>query len=95
MGSKRSFQDFQNPRYIGIFMSQRERERTRERERARARERARKGKRERQGQGKGKGKGKRESTKALAILFLNRLGQSKKSVKYTVLYRKERYSMYS
>jgi hypothetical protein len=36
----------------------------------------------------------RESTKALAILFLNRLGQSEKSANYTVLYRKERYSIY-
>jgi hypothetical protein len=37
----------------------------------------------------------RESTKALAILFLNRLGQNEKSANYTVLYRKEWYSMYS
>jgi hypothetical protein len=36
----------------------------------------------------------RESTKALAILFLNGLGQNEKSANYTVLYRKERYSMY-
>jgi hypothetical protein len=28
----------------------------------------------------------RESTKALAILFLNRLGQSEKSSNYTLLY---------
>jgi hypothetical protein len=43
----------------------------------------------------GKGKRERERTKAQAIIFLNRPGQSEKSANYTVLYRKERYSMYS
>jgi hypothetical protein len=38
------------------------------------------------GQGQGKWQGERQSTKALAILFLNRLGQSEKSANYTVLY---------
>jgi lipocalin len=52
------------------------------------------GKGQEKGKGQGKGKGERESTKALTILFLNCLGQSKKSANYTVLYRKERYSMY-
>ncbi len=64
---KCNFQDFQNQRYISIFMSQRERERERER-------------------GKTKRKGReRESTKALVILFLNRLAQTEKSANYTVL----------
>jgi hypothetical protein len=56
-----------------------------------------KGKGQGRGQGKGQGKGmrERESTKALAIIFLNRLGQNEKSANYTVLYRKEWYSMYS
>ncbi len=51
--------------------------------------RAGKGKGKRKGQGKGQGKGQererereRESTKALAIFFLNRLGQSEKSANY-------------
>jgi hypothetical protein len=44
------------------------------------------------GKGKEKEKGK-ERTKARAILFLNRLDQNEKSTNYTVLYRKERYSM--
>jgi hypothetical protein len=63
--------------------------------RARARVRAGKGKRKGQekgqGQGKGKGQGKREreSTKALAILFLNCLGQSEKSTNNL----KEQYGM--
>jgi hypothetical protein len=43
---KNNIQDFQNKRYIGIFMSQREREGGRER--ARARVRKGKGKRERE-----------------------------------------------
>jgi hypothetical protein len=47
---KKYFQDFQNQRYIGIFMSQRDREkektgRARKRERERERGRAGKGKR--------------------------------------------------
>jgi hypothetical protein len=64
-----------------------QRERARARVRARARARARNGQK--------KGKGERESTKALAILFLNRLVQSEKSTNYTVLFRKEQYSTYS
>jgi hypothetical protein len=49
-----------------------------------------KGEEKKKGTGKGTGKRKeRESTKALAILFLNLLGQSEKSANYTVLCRKE------
>jgi lipocalin len=53
--------------------------------------------------GKGKGKKKeregkerereREKKKAQAVIFPNRPGQSEISVNYTVLYRKEQYSM--
>jgi hypothetical protein len=57
---------------------ERERERERDRERGRERERDRESERERQ----------KESTKALVILFLNRLGQTEKSTNYTVLYGK-------
>ncbi len=53
---KNNFQDFQNQRYIGIFMSQREREKKRERERARAKARARAIARARPGKEKGKRK---------------------------------------
>jgi hypothetical protein len=48
-----------------------------------------KGKRKR----KGKGKRERASTKAWAIIFLNRPGQSEKSANYTVMYMEEQYSM--
>jgi hypothetical protein len=53
-------------------------ERDRERDRDRDRDRERKGI-------------ERESTNALAILFLNRLGRRKKSANNAVLYRKEYY----
>jgi hypothetical protein len=46
------------------------------------------------GKGTGKGKGERESTNELALLFINRLGQSEKSANYAVLYRKERCNKY-
>jgi hypothetical protein len=94
-----------------VFLCPKERERQREREREReskskseseseSKSESRKGEEKEKGTGKGTGKGKgkereRESTKALAIFFLNRLGQSEKSANYTLLYRKERYSMYS
>jgi hypothetical protein len=88
--------------YVPNREKERERERGRARVRARARARAGKGKGKRKGQGKGQGKGKRkgkererECRKALAILFLNRLGHSEQFTNYTVLYRKEWYSMYS
>jgi hypothetical protein len=63
-------------------------ERKLDRERAWVWERAREREQEhgkRKGQDKGKGKKERERTKARAIIFLNRLGQSKKSAYYTVL----------
>jgi hypothetical protein len=77
---------------------ERERERNSEKKsksKCKSKSKSERGKGKKKRQGKGQGKGKRESTKALAILFLNRLGQSEKSANYTVLYRKEQYSMYS
>jgi hypothetical protein len=73
---KKILQDFQNQRYIGIFMSLRVREREREQEK----ERERVSKKEK---GKGKGKGKeREITKMREIYFLNRLGRNENFAKY-------------
>jgi hypothetical protein len=57
---------------------ERDRKRDRESERERDRKRDRESERERE----------RESTKALAILFLNRLNQTEKSANYTALYGK-------
>ncbi len=78
-------------RYISIFMSQREIDRERQREsKSESKSESEcgngKGTGKGKGQGKGKGKRERESTKALAILFLNRLGQSEKSANYSILY---------
>ncbi len=55
------------------------------------RERYRKG----TGKEKGKGKEREREYKSAGDFFLNRLGQCEKSANYIVLYRKERYSMYS
>jgi hypothetical protein len=82
--NKNNIQDFQNQRYIGIFMSQREREREIASERDRESE-SKKEKKKEKGKRKWKGKEKgkereRERTKAQAILFLNRPGQREKSV---------------
>jgi hypothetical protein len=52
--------------------------------------------RERESESKNKSKSERERErkhKSGVIIFLNRPGQSEKSVNYTVLYRKEQYSM--
>ncbi len=63
--------DFQNQRYIGTFMSQKERERAR----ARAKEKEKEKK-------KAKRKRERERTKVQAIIFLNCPGQNEKSANY-------------
>jgi hypothetical protein len=59
---KNNLQDFQNQRYMGIFMSLREikREREKEREQEQELERARARKEKGKGKGRGKRKGKRE-----------------------------------
>jgi hypothetical protein len=94
---KNNFQDIIKIRGTLVFLCPKKRVRERESEqeqkraRAKARVRAGKGKRKGQGKGQGKGKGKRESTKALVILFLNHLGQSKKYANCTVQERAVQY----
>jgi hypothetical protein len=68
--NKNYFQDFENQRYIGIFMSQRVREREREREIKTKREsESKSGKGKEKGTGKGTGKGKGREHKSADDFF--------------------------
>jgi hypothetical protein len=86
---KNNIQDYQNQRYISTYFFVPKRERGRESKSESESESKSKSR-------KGKGKGKeRERTEVLVMIFLNRPCKNEKSGNYTVLYMKERYSMYS
>jgi hypothetical protein len=77
---KKNLQDFQNQKYIGIFMAQIERETERERKREREREGERKSDQEQERERERERE--RENKSAGAILFINRRGQNEKSARY-------------
>jgi hypothetical protein len=93
---KKNIQDFQNQRYVDIFMYQREKKRERERKgergRARKRERESECKSERKRMKKRKRNREREH-KSVGNYISKPPGHSEKSVNYTVLYMKDRYGM--
>ncbi len=94
---KNNIQDFQNKlevhRYFYVLKRERERERARARAKARAKARVGKGKGKKK-EREGKEREREREKKAQAVIFPNRPSQSEISVNYTVLYRKEQYSMY-